>query len=104
MPSDIDREFICVGRAEELARFLAEYGLERAEVRGLVAERTPPGIGGRPGPPGADPSASAIMASRQNPLGRDKPGRRSTSYVRSKSVLQTSRNPRLSADTAPGRA
>jgi hypothetical protein len=51
VPSDIDREFICVGRAEELARFLAEYGLERDEVRGLVAERTPPGIGGRPGPP-----------------------------------------------------
>jgi hypothetical protein len=51
VPSDIDREFICVGRAEELARFLAEYGLERDEVRGLVAERTPPGIGGGPGPP-----------------------------------------------------
>jgi hypothetical protein len=49
-PGDADREFECVGNAEDLARFLAEYSLERDDVRGLIAERTPTGIGGKPGP------------------------------------------------------
>lgn len=51
VPGDADRELVCVGRAEDLARFLAEYGLERGDVQGLIAERTPPGSGGKPGPP-----------------------------------------------------
>jgi len=51
VPGAAGREFVCVGRAEDLARFLAEYGLDRDDVQGLVAERTPPGPGGKPGPP-----------------------------------------------------
>ena len=50
MPDYADREFVSVGRAEDLARFLAEYGLEPDDVEGLIAERMPPGIGGKPGP------------------------------------------------------
>jgi len=51
VPGAADREFVCVGRAEDLDRFLVEYGLERDDVQGLVDERTTPGIGGQPGPP-----------------------------------------------------
>src|SRR5215469_3779915 len=42
VPGDADREFGCVGRAENLARFLAQDGVERNDVEGLVAERAPP--------------------------------------------------------------
>lgn len=51
VPADPDREFACMGRAEDLARFLAEYGPERDDIEGLIAERTPPGTGGKPGTP-----------------------------------------------------
>ncbi len=51
VPGADGREFVRVGHAEDLARFLAEYGLDRDDVHGLVAERTPPGPGGKPGPP-----------------------------------------------------
>ena len=51
VPGDADWEFVCVGRAEDMDRFLAEYGLEPDDVEGLISERIPPGTGGKPGPP-----------------------------------------------------
>jgi hypothetical protein len=51
VPGGADREFVTLGRAENLARFLAEYDLEQDDVNGLVAERMPPGTGGKPEPP-----------------------------------------------------
>jgi hypothetical protein len=47
-PVDANRDFICVGRSEDLARFLTEYDLEQEDVQGLVEVRIPPGAGGRP--------------------------------------------------------
>jgi hypothetical protein len=46
-----DPNFVCIGHADDLATFLAEYGLERDDIQGLVTERFPPGAGGQPGPP-----------------------------------------------------
>lgn len=40
-----------VGSRECLDRLLAEYDLTAADVAGDVLVRTPPGVGGKPGPP-----------------------------------------------------
>jgi hypothetical protein len=40
-----------VGPKEYLDRLLTEYQLSEADVAGAVTFRTPPGIGGKPGPP-----------------------------------------------------
>jgi hypothetical protein len=40
-----------VGPREYLDRLLAEYQLSDADVAGAVTIRTPPGVGGKPGPP-----------------------------------------------------
>jgi hypothetical protein len=42
--------YVQVGRQDDLARFLAEYELAEEQVRGLIAARMPPGVGGAPGP------------------------------------------------------
>lgn len=50
-PVEANPDFVCVGRSEDLARFLIEYDLEHDEVQGLVEMRTRPGTGGKPAPP-----------------------------------------------------
>jgi hypothetical protein len=40
-----------IGPREYLDRLLAEYHLSEADVAGAVTVRTPPGVGGKPGPP-----------------------------------------------------
>jgi hypothetical protein len=42
--------FVNVGTRSDLARLLAEYGLDDADVEDLITTRTPIGVGGAPGP------------------------------------------------------
>ena len=42
-------DYVSVGGQRDLARSLAEYDLAE-DVRELITARTPPGVGGAPGP------------------------------------------------------
>ena len=43
-------DYVSVGGQRDLARLLVEYDLAEEDVRELITARTPPGVGGAPGP------------------------------------------------------
>ena len=50
MADSPQERFVNVGTRNDLARLLAEYGLDDADVEDLITTRTPIGVGGAPGP------------------------------------------------------
>ncbi|GAA2146228.1 hypothetical protein GCM10009760_35760 [Kitasatospora kazusensis] len=73
--------FVPVGERSDLDRLLAEYGLAFDELRDRVVSRTPPGVGGVPGPVEYLVHESVLRPGAEFPCAGDDAARRFCSEI-----------------------
>lgn len=64
-------DYVSVGGQSDTARFLVEYDLAEEDVRELITARTPPGVGGAPGPTQFSVHASLLRPHSEFPCAGD---------------------------------